>query len=209
MAGGLPGLRNLWDAVGWVADEAKDALGGVADVVLSPFMSSDNELFGLLSLDDLKSTYKKRKERANMAKYGRSGSGLFNVPQVNQAGLSDDLKAAMITQAMGPFAPRGEEAYPLQNYQNVQGIDTSKYVNALKSLAESGNLNLDANFQTVKKSPAGPTIDLESIIAGNRELAKTTGNELILPPSELQTEPINQGFVDYYEPIVDSLNEKG
>jgi hypothetical protein len=49
MAGGLPGLRNLWDAVGWVADEAKDALGDVANVALSPFMSSDNELFGLVS----------------------------------------------------------------------------------------------------------------------------------------------------------------
>jgi len=208
MAGGLPGLRNLWDAVGWVADEAADALGDVANVALSPFMSSDNELFGLVSLDDLKSTYKKRKERANMAKYGRS-SGLFNVPQVDKAGLSQDLKAAMVNQALGSFAPQGEEAYPLQNYQNVQGIDTSKYINGIKNVAESGKLNLDLNFQTVKKGPAGPTINLDSVNAGMKELARTTGNEIVVPPSELQTKPISQGFVDYYKPIIDSLNEEG
>lgn len=206
MAGGLPGLRHIWDSVGWVADEAADALGDVANVALSPFMSSDNELFGLVSLDDLKSTYKKRKERKNAALYGRS-SNLFNVPQVDQAGLNADLRSAMITQAMGPFAPVGEEAYPLQNYQEVQGIDTAKYVNGIKDIAESGKLNLDLNFQTVKKGPAGPTINLDSINKGIQEIAGTS--KATIPPSELQTDPVNTGFVDYYRPIVDSLNEKG
>ena len=54
---GIPGLRDVWGAIGdgldWIGDTAEDALTFLA----SPFVDEEGELFGFISKDDLVTAY--------------------------------------------------------------------------------------------------------------------------------------------------------
>ena len=63
MTKGIPGLRNIWDGLGWVKDQVNDTLGTVTDFVLSPFVDSEGDLFGLVDMDSLSETLKKRRHQ--------------------------------------------------------------------------------------------------------------------------------------------------
>ena len=55
---GIPGLRDIWGAIGdgldWVGDTAEDAL----TLLASPFVDEEGELFGFISKDDLVGAYR-------------------------------------------------------------------------------------------------------------------------------------------------------
>ena len=62
---GIPGLRDMWGAIGdtldWVGDAAQDAV----ELVASPFVDEEGELFGFIGMDDLKTAYRNQKARAS------------------------------------------------------------------------------------------------------------------------------------------------
>ena len=65
---GIPGLRDIWGAIGdgldWVSDAASDAL----KIVASPFVDEEGELFGFIGVDDLETSYKKfRQDEKNQS----------------------------------------------------------------------------------------------------------------------------------------------
>jgi hypothetical protein len=151
MAKGLPGLRDVWDGVSWIKDQVGDALGGVADVVMSPFVDSEGAIFGLFDLKDLKSAYKKSKERA------QAGSrGFFDVPAITQQML-DEIE----NQGVVPTKIANNEQYPLQDHQqNAQGIDTVSITDSLVNQIRRGLYETDMNFMTVRSNPQGTNLHI-------------------------------------------------
>ena len=70
---GIPGLRDVWGAIGdgldWVGDAASDALA----IVASPFVDEEGELFGFIGIDDLKQSYRESRERTKKEPGGTRG----------------------------------------------------------------------------------------------------------------------------------------
>lgn len=159
MAKGIPGLRDIWDSIGWVKDQVGDALGDLGEAVISPFVDSDGDLFGLIGINDLKSAYKKRKARETGS--GAGGSFMFDTPEVGELATSQyfDVQMAQTDRMINSMF--GRETYPNQAFQDrVQGIDTSQYIEMLTALAKSQETNFDLNNLSIPKKPQGPNIPI-------------------------------------------------
>lgn len=105
---GIPGLRNMWGAIGdsldWVGDVAQDAV----ELIASPFVDEEGELFGFIGMDDLKTAYKNQKARA-------SGKPLSkNEQRISNAVQSVDEQSLDLT--VSPTVARQTPVEPYPNY---------------------------------------------------------------------------------------------
>ena len=166
MAKGIPGLRNIWDGLGWVKDQVNDTLGTITDVVLSPFVDSEGDLFGLVDMDVLSETLKKRRQQSQA---GITGGGGFlgsasDVSDIAGSDLMGDISLGRVNQIIDNINPnQDKELYKNQAFQELQGIETSKYIDALTNLAKIGETGLNLNNIAVDKKPAGPNISLNNM----------------------------------------------
>jgi len=166
MTKGIPGLRNIWDGLGWVKDQVNDTLGTITDVVLSPFVDSEGDLFGLVDMDVLSETLKKRRQQSQA---GITGGGGFlgsasDVSDIAGSDLMGDISLGRVNQIIDNINPnQGKELYKNQAFQELQGIKTSEYIDALTNLAKIGETGLNLNNIAVDKKPAGPNISLNNM----------------------------------------------
>ena len=121
---GIPGLRDMWGAIGdtldWVGDAASDAL----KIVASPFVDEEGELFGFIGVDDLETSYKKfRQDEKN-----QSGSKAY--AQQGIAALNEQVR--QIQQQQPAIIPKNvTEPYP--NY-NVQALGMKDFRGTVESI---------------------------------------------------------------------------
>ena len=112
---------------------------------MSPFVDSEGAIFGLFDLKDLKSAYKKSKERAQAGP-----RGFFDVPEITQQML-DEIK----NQGVVPTKIANNEQYPLQDHQqNAQGIDTVSLTDSLVNQIRRGL------YETVRSNPQGANLHI-------------------------------------------------
>ena len=108
---GIPGLRDMWGAIGdsldWVGDAASDALA----IVASPFVDEEGELFGFIGMDDLKTAYKRN----------QNGMGVMYVNKNNEF-VSDK------------FLPKNENE--VINFYNLHSSQTDKIAIHLRFTTE-------------------------------------------------------------------------
>ena len=105
---GIPGLRDMWGAIGdtldWVGDAAQDAV----ELIASPFVDEEGELFGFIGMDDLKTAYRNQKARA-------SGKPLSkNEQRISNAIQSVDEQALDLT--VSPTVAKQTPVEPYPNY---------------------------------------------------------------------------------------------
>jgi hypothetical protein len=165
MAKGIPGLRNIWDGLGWVKDQVNDTLGTVTDVVLSPFVDSEGDLFGLVDMDSLSDTLKKRRQQRQAGITGGGGflSSAPDSSDISGSDLMGDISLGRVNQIIDNINPnQDKELYKNQAFQELQGIETSKYIDALTNLAKIGETGINLNNIGVDKKPEGPNIKLNN-----------------------------------------------
>tara|TARA_B100001250_G_C19774148_1_gene778723 strand:+ start:537 stop:1085 length:549 start_codon:yes stop_codon:yes gene_type:complete len=115
---GIPGLRDVWGAIGdgldWIGDTAEDALTFIA----SPFVDEEGELFGFISKDDLVTSYKKQREGQKTSRqptgskqYVQQGIEALNTQAVSEA------RSSAVEQL------RNQEPYAAYN-QQVNSIES-------------------------------------------------------------------------------------
>jgi hypothetical protein len=101
---GIPGLRNMWGAIGdsldWVGDVAQDAV----ELIASPFVDEEGELFGFIGMDDLKTAYKNQKARASGKPLSKNEQRISKaVESVGQQSL--DLTVSPTVAKQNPVEP--------------------------------------------------------------------------------------------------------
>ena len=92
---GIPGLRDIWGAIGdgldFIGDTAEEAL----TLIASPFVDEEGELFGFISKDDLVGSYRdyrtgeKTKKPTGSKQYVQQGIEALNTQAVDTMGAGD------------------------------------------------------------------------------------------------------------------------
>ena len=151
---GIPGLRDVWGAIGdgldWVGDAASDALA----IVASRFVDEEGELFGFIGIDDLKQTYRESRERTKKEPGGTRG---IIQPLVENVGEQSKTP----TVGPSPVSNKVVEPYPNYNVQatgmkdfkgTVESIlkDTESQVEKLRdSIVQGKNISIDTSSSFV------------------------------------------------------------
>lgn len=124
---GIPGLRDMWGAIGdgldWVGDAASDALA----IVASPFVDEEGELFGFIGIDDLKEKYIESREGTRKKPEGTRG---LIEPLVENVGEQSR------TPTVGPSPVSNKVVEPYPNY-NVQATGMKDFKGTVENILKS------------------------------------------------------------------------
>ena len=170
---GIPGLRDVWGAIGdgldWIGDTAEDAL----TLLASPFVDEEGELFGFISKDDLVGAYRdyrtegKTKKPTGSKQYVQQGIEALNTQAVSEARSS--AVEQMINQE--PYAAYNQQVNTIESLPKIvdqilkAGKFESKTLTPEQKLTMGPNILLKDNQLNV-----GPTdkIDLSAYRRSNK-----------------------------------------
>jgi len=146
---GIPGLRDMWGAIGdgldWVGNAAEDAL----KIVASPFVDEEGELFGFIGMDDLEESYKKYRTGTKK----ESGGSRTIVDKAAANVLAESQK---ISVAPGTAQRAITEPYP--NY-NLQATSMDEFTKDIKSILDSTESQVETTRESITK---GKNINIQS-----------------------------------------------
>ena len=150
---GIPGLRDMWGAIGdgldWVGNAAEDAL----KIVASPFVDEEGELFGFISKDDLENAYQKRQKNKSSSGYtAPSGTkGYIDVAAANVLAESQKISVA-------PGTAQRDITEPYPNY-NLQATSMDEFTKDIKSILDSTESQVETTRESITK---GKNINIQS-----------------------------------------------
>ena len=170
---GIPGLRDMWGALGdtldWVGETAEEALAFIA----SPFVDEEGELFGFISRDDLENAYQKRQKNKSSSGYtAPSGTkGYIDVAAANVLAESQKISVAPGTAQRAitePYPNYNVQATGMQDFtKNIEDIlnsTKSQVETTRESITKGKNINIQ-NSPSFIQMPE--PIDLPDIIKGD------------------------------------------
>ena len=146
---GIPGLRDMWGAIGdgldWVGETAEEAL----KIVASPFVDEEGELFGFIGMDDLKTSY--RESRQGTKK--EPGGSRTIADKASKNILEESQK---ISVAPGRAQRAITEPYP--NY-NLQATSMDEFTKDIKTILDSTESKVEKTRDSITK---GKNINIQS-----------------------------------------------
>lgn len=146
---GIPGLRDMWGALGdtldWVGEAAEDAL----KIVASPFVDEEGELFGFIGMDDLKNSYKKYRTDTKT----KPGGSRTIADKASKNILEESQKISV-----APGTAQRAITEPYANY-NVQATGMKDFTKNIEDILSSTKSQVEKTRDSITK---GKNINIQS-----------------------------------------------
>lgn len=142
---GIPGLRDIWGAIGdgldFIGDTAEEAL----TLIASPFVDEEGELFGFISKDDLVGAYRdyrtgeKTKKPTGSKQYVQQGIEALNTQAVSEA-RSSAVEQMMMNQE--PYAAYNQQVNTIESLPKIvdQILKAGKFESKVRTPEERINM---------------------------------------------------------------------
>ena len=150
---GIPGLRDMWGALGdtldWVGETAEEALAFIA----SPFVDEEGELFGFISRDDLERGWQKRQKNKSSPGYTppTGTKDYIDVAAANVLAESQKISVA-------PGTAQRAITEPYSNY-NVQATGMKDFTKNIEDILNSTKSQVETTRESITK---GKNINIQS-----------------------------------------------
>jgi len=146
---GIPGLRDMWVAIGegldWVGEQAEEAL----KIVASPFVDEEGELFGFIGMDDLKTSYRESRQGTK-----KESGGSRTIADKASKNILEESQKISVT----PGTAQRAITEPYPNY-NLQATSMDEFTKDIKSILDSTESQVETTRESITK---GKNIKIQS-----------------------------------------------